>query len=78
MTALLEGSNSSTSCFVTTPESLVNSYLGVPQYYDRISVKEFERYVQTHLQGFTARTLGDLEDAGIISIRMGMAVPPRT
>ena len=75
VTALLEGSNSSTSCFVTTPESLVNSYLGVPQYYDRISVKEFERYVQTHLQGFTARTLGDLEDAGIISIRNGHGSP---
>lgn len=75
VTALLEGSNSSTSCFVATPESLVNSYLGVPQYYDRISVKEFERYVQTHLQGFTARTLGDLEDAGIISIRNGHGSP---
>ena len=75
VTALLERSNSSTSCFVATPESLVNSYLGVPQYYDRISVKEFERYVQTHLQGFTARTLGDLEDAGIISIRNGHGSP---
>lgn len=73
--ALHDGLSSHTSRFVDTPKSLVNSYLGVPQYYDQTSVEAFDRYVSTHLSGFSTRALGDLEDDGIISIRNGHGSP---
>lgn len=75
VTTLLEGLDSPTARFIPTPKSLIDSYIGVPQYYDWASIKEFERYVQTHLKGFLTRTLGDLEDTGIISIRNGHGSP---
>lgn len=73
--ALRNGECTDTSRFVFRPDSLVNSYLGVPQYYDQSSVIAFEEYVGTHFDSFNTCSLGDLIDEGIITVKNGHGSP---
>ena len=72
--ALLRGENTVTSGFITA-EPMSKSYVAVPTFSGNKSESVLEEKVKEKLPGFTMRSLGDLIDRGIISVRGGHGSP---
>ncbi len=73
---LLDGKEETeTSRFVPTPASLSLTFLGIPQYYDQTNILNFERYVGMRFSNFSIRSLGDLVDNGVITVKNGHGSP---
>ena len=69
--ALFSKAESSTSCFVDNNKN----FIGVPQYFNEISISGFKNFVKEKLPEFEIVSLGELEDKGLINIRAGHGSP---
>lgn len=73
--SLLQGSgDTSTSRFVET-RPVGSSLIGVPQYCDLSSLRDFEEWVVNALEGCSYASLGSLEERGALKVRMGHGSP---
>lgn len=72
--ALQDGEETATSGYVKY-ESMVSSFVAVPTFSGNKSEFYLEKKVAKKLPGFTTRSLGDLIDEGIISVKAGHGSP---
>lgn len=72
--AMLSGKSTETSGYVKW-EPISTSYIAVPTFSGDKSEKVLEKKVHEKLPGFTTKTLGELIDSGIISVRGGHGSP---
>jgi len=72
--AMLSGNETETSGYVPY-EKMATSFVAVPTFSGDKSETELESKVNEKLDGFTTKSLGDLIDEGIISVRSGHGSP---
>lgn len=72
--ALLQGKTTATSAYIKS-EALSSSYVAIPTFSGNRSESVLEEKVKSKLPGFTMRTLGDLIENGIITVRGGHGSP---
>ena len=71
--ALLSFEETETSHYIE--KALLSDFIGVPSYCDDRSVEVFSRYLRTRLSGFSSKSIGWLEEEGMIVVRNGHGSP---
>ncbi len=71
--AVLDCRETETSRYVE--HALFPRYIGVPKYCDDRSIEAFSAYVSSRLPAFSMRTIGQLQDDGLLFVRNGHGSP---